>query len=184
MKDVLARNPHCEIRTHRHLGEGKLRFQTSAALRPYPGMAKASGVNPKEKSEVGVPKPVRGCIQSRRGNSCDVVETKCIGSCLSIGPIQRRGEGGVAAWVTVYPPYLPTQATRTVEATPSLLTQLWHNTGSSGLPAISLLLDWQRARRQGLLPTVREVIAPHRAATAHLKLGKPQPVKCCLATVR
>ena len=46
-----------------HLGEGKPLFQTSAALRPYPAMEKASEVNLEEKSGAGVPKAVRRCIQ-------------------------------------------------------------------------------------------------------------------------
>ena len=36
-----------------HLGEGKLQFETSAALWPHPAMEKASGANLKEKSGVG-----------------------------------------------------------------------------------------------------------------------------------
>eukprot|EP00745_Piridium_sociabile_P043280 TRINITY_DN8831_c0_g1_i6.p3 TRINITY_DN8831_c0_g1~~TRINITY_DN8831_c0_g1_i6.p3 ORF type:complete len:110 (+),score=10.60 TRINITY_DN8831_c0_g1_i6:354-683(+) len=82
-------------------------------------MGKASGVNPEEKSGVGVPKAARGCLQQRPGNSCDGAGTKCIGFCLSIGPFQRRGEGGSTAWVTVCPPYLLTQALRTGEDTPA-----------------------------------------------------------------
>ena len=41
-----------------HLGEGKLRFQTSTALWLYPLMEKALGVNLKAKSGAGVPKAV------------------------------------------------------------------------------------------------------------------------------
>ena len=41
-----------------HLGEGKLRFQTSTALWLYPPMEKASGVNLKAKSRAGVPEAV------------------------------------------------------------------------------------------------------------------------------
>jgi len=36
--------------------------------------------------------------------------------------------------------------------------------------------------RQGPPSTVGEVIAPHWTATASLKLGSPQPVRCCLAS--
>ena len=77
-----------------HLREGKLRFQTSTALRPYPLMGKALGVNPEEKSGAGVPKAVRGCIQQRSGNSCNGTGTMYIGAFLSSGPFQWHGEGG------------------------------------------------------------------------------------------
>ena len=42
-----------------HLGEGKLRFQTSTALWLYALMEKASGVNLEAKSGGGVPEVVR-----------------------------------------------------------------------------------------------------------------------------
>ena len=74
-----------------HLGEGKLWYQASAGVRSYPVTEMASGVNLKEKSGVGVSKAVRGCIQPLPGNSCDVAETKRIGSCLYRGPFLRRG---------------------------------------------------------------------------------------------
>ena len=48
-----------------------------------------------------------------------------------------------------------------------------HNTGSSSLPFISLLLDWRGAWRQGLLPLLEEVFAFDWAATARLKPGSP-----------
>ena len=38
-------------------------------------------------------------------------------------------------------------------------------------------LDWRRVRRQGLLPTVGEILVSHWTAIAHLKLGSPQPVR-------
>ena len=46
-----------------YLGEGKPLSQTSAALRLYSLMEKASGVNLEEKSGVRVPKAARSCIQ-------------------------------------------------------------------------------------------------------------------------
>ena len=39
-------------------------------------------------------------------------------------------------------------------------------------------LDWRRAGRHGLSSTVGGIIAPHWSATARLKLGSPQPVRC------
>jgi hypothetical protein len=43
--------------------------------------------------------------------------------------------------------------------------------------------DWHRERCQGLLPTVGETIRSHWTATACLKLGSPQSVRCRPATV-
>ena len=44
-------------------------------------------------------------------------------------------------------------------------------------------LDWRRAWRQGLLPAVGEILRSHWTAIARLKLGSPQSVRCCPATV-
>lgn len=44
------------------------------------------------------------------------------------------------------------------------------------------MLNWRRARRQGLLPTVGGILGSHWTATARLKLGSPQSVRCCPAT--
>ena len=38
-------------------------------------------------------------------------------------------------------------------------------------------LDWPRAWRQGLLPTMGEILGSHWTAIARLKLGSPQPVR-------
>lgn len=62
--------------TAAHLGEGKPRFQTSAALRDT--CSKAMGVNLKEKSGCGVPKADRCCSQRRSSNLCDTVGAKRI----------------------------------------------------------------------------------------------------------
>ena len=42
----------------------------------------------------------------------------------------------------------------------------------------------QRAKCQGLLSTVGEILGSHWTATARLKLGSPQPDRCCPATIR
>ena len=49
------------------------------------------------------------------------------------------------------------------------------------LPVISLtaLLNCRRARRQGLLSTVGEILGSHWTATTRLKLGSSQPDSCC-----
>ena len=52
--------------------------------------------------------------------------------------------------------------------------------GSGQLPVLSLS-DWRRNERQGSPPSVGEVFAPHWTATARLKLGSPQPIRCCPA---
>ena len=44
-------------------------------------------------------------------------------------------------------------------------------------------LDWRRVGRHKLSSTVGGIIAPHWSATARLKLGSPQPVRCRLANV-
>ena len=44
-------------------------------------------------------------------------------------------------------------------------------------------LNWRRAWHQVLLPTVVETLGSHRTTIAHLKLGNPQPVRCCTAVV-
>ena len=44
------------------------------------------------------------------------------------------------------------------------------------------LLDWRRAWRQGLFPSVGGIFGSHWTATARLKLGSPQPIRCCPAT--
>ena len=44
-------------------------------------------------------------------------------------------------------------------------------------------LHWRRARSQGLLLTAGEILGSHWTAIAYLKLGSPQPVRCCPATV-
>ena len=40
-------------------------------------------------------------------------------------------------------------------------------------------LNWHRVWSQGLLPMVGEIFMSHWTATAHLKLGSPQLVRCC-----
>ena len=44
-------------------------------------------------------------------------------------------------------------------------------------------LDWRRARRQGFLSTEGEIHGSHWTAITSLKLGSPQPVRCCLTTL-
>ena len=48
--------------------------------------------------------------------------------------------------------------------------------GKQQLPVTSLTANWRRARRQGLLSTVGEILGSHWTATAHLKLGSPSQI--------
>ena len=41
------------------------------------------------------------------------------------------------------------------------------------------MLNWRIVKFQGLLPTVEEIFTSHWTAIAYLKLGSPQPVRCC-----
>ena len=154
-----------------HLREGKLWFQTTAALWPYPLMGKASGVNPEEKSWAGVPKAVRDCTQQRSGNSCDGTGTMCIGACLSNGPFQWREEGGVCCMGNSLPSILTYPGLALWRGHSSFALQRRQNTGSSSLPVVSLQLSWRRVRHQGLLPTVGVVI----------HLSGQQPLACSWA---
>ena len=100
-------------------------------------------------------------MQSRPGNSSYDIRTNRIGYCFSIGPFCCMGNS--LSSISALP------RLRALEKT----LQRRHNTGSSSLPFISLLLDWRGAWRQGLLPLSGEVFAFYWAATARLKLGSP-----------
>ena len=97
--------------------------------------------------------------------------------------------GGCAAWATACPPHNTDQAY--IHSVTCTYFHTWRGhfavsvnmaqgaTDTSYRP----LLDWCRALLQGLLPMVGEILGSRWTATAHLKLGSPQPVKCCPATV-
>ena len=101
------------------------------------------------------------------------------------------GGRGHAAWATACPPHNTAQAyiqTTHLHLLPHLERTLQlrhprgHNTGSNRYRLLASL-DWRRERRQCLLPTVGEILRSHWTAVASLKLGSPQPVRCCPATV-
>ena len=46
-----------------------------------------------------------------------------------------------------------------------------------------LLLDWRRVKRQGKFSSTGGTFESHWTSTARLKLGSPQPIRCCPATV-
>lgn len=142
-------------------------------------LGNASRVSHEEKSGDGVRKASRGCIQQRPGNFCDGVGTKCIGFCLFIGPFQRRREGGLSAWViSTYPGFAHWRGHT------SFAMQRRHNMRKQQSTGYKSQVDWHRASRQGLLPSVGEVIAYYRAATACLKLSNPHTLRCCPTKVR
>ena len=116
------------------------------------------------------------CIQSRPGNSYDGSGTNQISYCFFFGPFQSRGEKEFAAWVTICPLYLLYPGFAHWRGHSNFAMKRQNITRSSSLPVLSLLLDRHRPCRQGLLPSVEEVIASDLAATARLKLGSPQPV--------
>ena len=105
--------------------------------------------------------------------------------------IHHRRGGGHAAWTTACPPHNIAQAYihsitytyfHTWRGHSSLaicVDSTWGATDTGYKPS----LDWRRARRQGLLPMVGEILGSHWTAIARLKLGSPQPVRCCPATV-
>ena len=55
----------------------------------------------------------------------------------------------------------------------------WEATDTGYKPS----LNWHRVQCQGLLPMVGEIFVSHWIATTHLKLGRPQSVRCCPAMV-
>ena len=152
----------------------------------------ASGVNLEEKSGVGVPKAVCRCTQPHSGNSCNVAGAKLSWPWCSFGSITdvERGEGH-AAWATACSPH------NTVQAYIHSITYTYFHTwrGQSNFTihvdttrgatntGYKPSLDWRRTRPQGLLPTLGEILGSHWTAVARLKLGSPQPVRCCPATV-
>ena len=101
------------------------------------------------------------------------------------------GEGEDAAWATACTPQNNAQAYihsvtythfhtwRGHSSFAILLDTTRGATDTGYMPS----LDWRRAWRQGLLPTVGEILGSHWTAIARLKLGSPQPIRCCTTTV-
>ena len=107
---------------------------------------------------------------------------------------QQDGEGGQVAWATACPPYHNAQAyihrSHQLTLTPHLerTLQLCHlygvdSTREATDTGYKPSLNWHRVWCQGLLPTVGEIFVSHWTATACLKLGSPQSVRCCPTTV-
>ena len=106
----------------------------------------------------------------------------CSGPAVPLDPSSTwRGCGGHSAWATACPPH------NTAQAYINLITYAYFHIrrGHSSF-AIRVYatrgatdtgykpsLDWRRSRRQGLLPTVGEILGSHWTAIARLKLGSP-----------
>lgn len=158
-------------------------------------MEKASGVNLEEKSGVGVPKAVRHCHQPRSGSSCDDAGAKLYRPCCSFGYISVVERGDVLHGQHAVPHIIPPRLTSYyMQITLTLTSTAWrgHSSFATGVDTTrgaadtgyKPSLNWRRAWRQGLLPTVGEIFGSQWTATARLKLGSPQPVRCCPATAR
>ena len=102
-----------------------------------------------------------------------------------------RGGGGHAARATACPPHNTAQVY--IHSITYTYFHTWRGHSSFAIRVDTTRgatdtgykpsLDWRRAWRQGLLPTVGGILGSHWTAIAHLKLGSPQPVRCCPATV-
>lgn len=68
------------------------------------------------------------------------------------------------------------------EDTPASLL-VWTQHGEQQLPVISRSLIGVKLWRQGLFSTVGETFVSHWTVTARLKLGSPQSIRYCPATV-
>ena len=76
----------------------------------------------------------------------------------------------------------PTPTSTPGEDTPAFAIRVYTTRGATDT-AYKTSLDWRRALRQGLLLKVGEILGSHWTAITRLKLGSPQPVRCCPATV-
>ena len=99
------------------------------------------------------------------------------------------GGGGNAAWATACPPNNTTQAyihsiayIHTWRGHSSFAIRVDTTRGATDT-GYKPWLNWRRARCQGLLPMVGEILGSQWTAIARLKLDSPQPVRCCPATV-
>ena len=102
-----------------------------------------------------------------------------------------EGEGGHAAWITACPPHNTAQAYihpitytyfHTWRGHSSLTIRVDTTRGATDI-GYKPLLHWCRARRQGLLPTVGEILGSHWTAIARLKPGSHQQGRRCPATI-
>ena len=99
--------------------------------------------------------------------------------------------GGHAAWATTCPPHNTAQAY--IHSITYTYFHTWRGHSSFAIRVDTTRgatdtgykpsLDWRRAWRHGLLPTVGEIIGSHWTTIARLKLGSPQPARCCPTTV-
>ena len=156
-------------------------------------MEKASGVNLEKTSGVGVPKAVRRCIQPVLTAPAAALVPNCSDPVVPLVPsVTWRGGsccmGNSLSSILHCPGLHPTTPHTNIHrttpgedtpASPSASTQ--H--GERQLPVLSHCSIGVERRRQGSFSSVGEVFKSHWTATARPKLGSPQSVRCCPATV-
>lgn len=102
----------------------------------------------------------------------------CIDICRSLGPTSCVERGDLLhGQQLILHTTLPRLRSSTGEDTPASSYDVG-TTREVAVTGSKPKLDWRRAWRQGLLLTVGEIIRSHWIATARLKLGSPQSVRC------
>ena len=106
---------------------------------------------------------------------------------------REEGEEGGGGWATACPPNKHCSGSHLNHSLTYTYFHTWRGHSSFDIRVDTTRgatdtgykpsLDWRRARRQGLLPTVGEVLGSHWTAIARLKLDSAQPVRCCPTTV-
>ena len=100
----------------------------------------------------------------------------------SVGYRQQGREGGPVDWASQVLHIIALACA--LERSLQCRFQRQHNTGRRQLPVKSPELIGVSSGALGRLLSVGGIIASHWPATARLKLGSPQPVRCWPATVR
>ena len=116
-----------------------------------------------------------------------------------VSPVTWRGGtcymGNSSSSISHRPGLHPTTHIRPRYTTPhqNTLHRIWRGHSSFALgvdttrgttvTGYKLPLDWRRAQRQGSFSLVGGILSSHWTAIARHKLGSPQPVRCCPATV-
>ena len=144
------------------------------------GEDKARGVNPERKSGV---EPLRRL--GEHSEPCRQLLQQCLHQLYRLAfPLEpasgaERGTVGTG-WTafSIYPHPGPCPETK-LQCRSTRLNQ----TRGTLVTSYKSKADWRKLGRYGLSLTVGEVLASHWSATARLKLGSPQPVRCRPATV-
>ena len=114
----------------------------------------------------------------------------CKGPAVPLDP-SPTWRGGHAAWATACPPHNTAQAY--IHSITYTYFHTWRGHSSFAIrvdtsrgvteTGYKPSLAWRRAWSRALLPTVGEILGSHWTTIARLKLGSPQPVRCCPAIV-